>query len=320
MADNNAIGIDVGGTNIKAGLVAATGQVLARQSIPTKAENGVEHMIALMAELAGRLRGSTEAAKHPPTAIGLGMPGTLSHLRGIVFAPPNLPGWRNVPVVELLQKATGLRVVLENDANCAAVGEHLCGAGQGARHLVLLTLGTGIGGGLILDGKLWRGADESAGEWGHVIVQIDGRLCNCGQRGCLEAYASASSTAARAVERIRSGQPSSLKATLDSGVEVTAETVLMAAGAGDELAQSVWQETCDYLAIACLNIQHSINPQRIVLAGGMSVAGERLLDPVHRAVERIGSKLIASPPDIRLSRLGNDAGIIGAALTVFLPD
>lgn len=311
-----SIGIDVGGTFIKAGLVSPDGAVVAKDESASEADRGPDHMIVRMAAAANRLR--TIAPKGATIAgVGLGMPGTLSHRDGIVFMPPNLPGWKNVPVAALLRERTGLRVSLENDANCAAVAEFTCGAGRGRKHLVLLTLGTGVGGGIVLDGRLWRGADECAAEVGHTIVQVQGRRCGCGQLGCLEAYASASSTAARAEEAMKAGRASSLSNVLQTKGRVSSLDVVNAAGAGDVLANEIWTETCRYLAIACLNLHHTVNPELIVLAGGMCAAGERLLNPVMAAVGELGSRMINKPPMICLAELGNDAGFVGAGLTVF---
>lgn len=311
-----SIGIDVGGTFIKAGLVSPDGAVVAKDESASEADRGPDHMIVRMAAAANRLR--TIAPKGATiVGVGLGMPGTLSHRDGIVFMPPNLPGWKNVPVAALLRERTGLSVSLENDANCAAVAEFTCGAGRGRQHLVLLTLGTGVGGGIVLNGKLWRGADECAAEVGHTLVQMNGRRCGCGQLGCLEAYASASSTAMRAEEAIKAGRPSSLLAELRAKGRLSSLDVVNAAGAGDALANEIWTETCRYLAIACLNLHHTVNPELIVLAGGMCAAGERLLSPVMNAVHEFGSRMINKSPTICLAELGNDAGFVGAGLTVF---
>jgi glucokinase len=314
MAGIWAIGIDIGGTAVKCGLVLGDGTHREAGSHPTEAARGVDHVIGRIADHVRRLCDATRAAGSGPAGVGVGVPGTLSHRRGVVFAPPNLPGWKNVPLAERLAGATGLRVTVDNDANCAALGEHRRGAGRGTADMVLLTLGTGVGGGIIAGGKLWRGANENAGEFGHMIVRIGGRRCTCGQSGCLEAYASASNTAARAVEWIRSGEASSLAAILQAGDELDARAVAEAAAGGDRVAGAVWRETCECLAVACLNIQHGWGPGRIVLGGGMSAAGDRLLRPVREAMERIGSRMLGPPPEIRLAELGNDAGFIGAGL------
>ena len=311
-----AIGIDVGGTDIKGGLVTSDGMIVEKQTIATEVSGGVDHVIGRMADMIERFRQSA-AQSMAIEAVGLGMPGTLSRRRGLVIAPPNLKGWRNVPVVERVSSAVGLRVVLDNDANNAALGEYLCGAGRGVRDMVMLTLGTGIGGGIILDGRLWHGADENAGELGHMIVHAGGRRCGCGQLGCLEAYASASATAARAMERLAAGESSSLSEALDRGEPIQAHHVVEAVLAGDGLATQIWEETCRTLAVGCISIQHALSLDRIVLAGGMSAAGERLRGPVVEAMRELSSRMLGDPPEVRIAELGNDAGLVGSALSVF---
>jgi glucokinase len=310
-----AIGIDLGGTAIKGGLVASDGTIIEKDSVATEASGGPEHVLRRIADMISRFQ--SEVNERPLLGAGVGAPGILSHSRGVVIAPPNLDGWKNVPIVEHIHAATGLRIVLENDANNAAWAEFVCGAGRGTKHMVMLTIGTGIGGGVIIDGRLYRGAFENAGELGHTIVQYDGRPCNCGQRGCLEAHASAANTAARVTERILAGEPSALKAVLDRGDVIDTQLIAQAASDGDALSLSVWTETCRYLAIACINIQHAFNPERIVLAGGMSEAGELLRGKVLEACAELASPTLGPPPEIKTAVLGNDAGFVGAALSVF---
>ena len=313
---NIAIGIDVGGTAIKGGVVARSGEVLSKGSATTEVSGGVDHVIERIAELIRELASSIpndgDSAELGPR-VGLGVPGNIDHDRGIVLASPNLHGWRNVPIREALARASGLDIYVDNDANNAALGEFHAGAGRGVRNLALLTLGTGIGCGLILDGKLWRGAQGNAGEIGHTIVQVDGRLCACGQPGCLEAYASATSVAQRAADLIRDGAASSLKEIADRGDSITSEAVVAAFRNGDSLAGEVWQEFCRYLAAACINIHHLLNPDCIVLGGGMSAAGEHLREPLSRAIEKMHSTQFHPAPIVRIAELGNDAGLIGAA-------
>ncbi len=285
-----AIGIDVGGTAIKSGLVLRSGEALVESSIDTEAVSGVDHVVGRIIAAVREMEKAAAHHKVKVSAVGLGVPGILSHERGVVIAPPNLTGWHNVPITSLISNATGHRVVLENDANNAAWGEYLCGAGRGARDVVIITIGTGIGGGVILNGKLWRGAGENAGELGHTIVQTGGRRCGCGQLGCLEAYASATNTARRAAELIESGRPSGLKPFLQTEEGLTAKHVIDAAESGDPVAREVWDGTCHYLAVGCLNIHRILCGQRIVLSGGMSAAGEKLRQPVERELARIASK------------------------------
>lgn len=314
-----AIGLDIGGTALKAGLVTSDGVVLTTSSLETHAAAGVENVlqriVGLIQELAVRAQGDGLNVE----AVGVGVPGTLSRSSGMVIAPPNLPGWRNVPIVKRLSDATGFRITLDNDANNAALGEFRCGAGRGVKNMVMLTLGTGIGGGMIFNGRLWRGAYDNAGEIGHTIIYVGGRTCGCGQQGCLEAFASATATVARAAERIESGEASTLRELLERGDALTTKRIVEHAAAGDILAQEVWEETCRYLAVGCINIQHIVNTERIVLAGGMSAAGEALRRPVVEAIERFGSRMLGDPPEIRIAELGNDAGFIGSGLSVFEP-
>lgn len=323
MQDNSptaAIGLDVGGTAIKGGLVMPGGQVLSRRSVATETGGGVDHVIQRMSEMVRDFRREAEAQSLQIRAVGLGMPGTLSRRRGVVVSPPNLPGWRDVPVVERMAAGVGLPVVLDNDANNAALGEFVCGAGRGIRDMALMTLGTGIGGGLILDGKLWRGFFENGGEIGHTIIHAGGRPCKCGQRGCLEAYASANSIVSQVLENLERGEQSCLRHLYNAGDSIRAETIVDAAEAGDKLARRVWQEACTHLAVACVNLQHLLNLQRIVFSGGLSGAGDRLLRPVTTAIKEISSTMLHNPPELRIAALGNDAGFIGSALSVFLPD
>lgn len=308
-----AVGMDLGGTAIKTGIVDSNGRVVAFRTTDTQADKGPDHILSRMAESVAAVL--SESGNHIKNmkAIGLGLPGPIDRDRGIAIDSPNLPGWKNVPIVERLSRSTGLKVIIDNDANNAAWGEFICGAGKGLRHMVLLTLGTGIGGGIVLNNHIWHGATGNAAEIGHTIVERDGRLCGCGQRGCLEAYASATSIVARVSELIQSGRST----ILAQNGPPSARDVVAAASKGDPLAQQIWSETCYYLAVACINIHHTLEPQRIVFSGGMSAAGDMLIREVTAIVARLRSGMIGRPPEIHLAKLGNDAGFIGSALNVF---
>ena len=312
-----AIGVDLGGTAIKSGLVRRDGSVLAMRTDDTEAEKGPSHVLDRIARIVKELLRDASLELPGVAAMGLGLPGPIDRARGTSVAMPNLRGWKNVAVVDELAKRTHLRVVIENDANNAALGELVAGAGRGLSHMVLLTLGTGIGGGIILNGRLWRGATGSAAEIGHTLVERDGRRCGCGQRGCLEAYASAAATAARVKELLAAGRTSILANEPSATEAITSRHIVDAVKEGDALAREVWAETCYYLAVACINIQHVLEPQRIVFSGGMSAAGQWLLDGVNEAVARLRSGMIGPPPQIALATLGNDAGFIGSALNAF---
>lgn len=313
MADRLTIGVDVGGTNLKAGLVAAGHVVIERREIETEAARGVDHVLSRIAKLIADLRRAAEARGAAIGAIGVGVPGPLDFARGLVFNAPNLPGWVNVPVRDRLSAACGAVVVVENDANAAAYGEFVAGAGRESRDMVFLTLGTGVGGGIVADGRVHRGAFGNAGEVGHVIVQPGGRACPCGQLGCLERYSSASAIEQRAAEAVRAGRASVLTDTLRRGAAIDAPEVAAAARAGDALAAEIWDDACRYLALACTTLQHIVNPRVVVLGGGLIGAGAQLLEPVRQHLAALTWKMAEDWPRVELATLGGDAGVIGAA-------
>jgi glucokinase len=240
----------------------------------------------------------------------LATPGPLDRREGRIVRTANLPGWKDVPIRDPLRGKTGLPVTLENDANAAAFGEYCSGAGRGDKDLVMLTLGTGVGAGVILNGRILHGHFGNAAELGHMIVVVDGLPCPCGQRGCLEQYASATAIVHRAAQyRDSHGAVTLLRA----------EDVANGAANGDPLCGRVWDEACLSLAVACVNIQHAFNPAKIVLGGGMSLAGHMLLDRVRRFFREQAWSLHTDAPEIVLAQLGPDAGVIGAAMLAMLP-
>jgi glucokinase len=304
------IGIDLGGTNIKAGLLDHSGVLLQRWSIETEASGGFEHVFA---RLVGLIKQIAAENRGPVGGLGIGVPGPMSHARGFVFGAPNLPGWVNIPLRDRLLEATGLRVSVENDANAAAYGEFVAGAGKGCRDMVLLTLGTGIGGGVVAGGRLHRGFFDNAGEVGHMIVIPDGRACPCGQHGCLERYSSANAVAERLVEAVQAGQKSLLGDRIRRSEAIHAQDVVRASENGCETAQRIWDEACKLLAIACVNLQHLVNPQRVLLAGGLINAGEQLLTPLRKHFAQQTWHVSRDQPEISFATLEGDAGVIGAA-------
>lgn len=308
-----AIGIDLGGTYIKGGACDATGRLLHKQSITTEAEQGYKHVLGRMALLVHELRARVGKADSP-TVVGVGAPGPMSHSAGMIYKAPNLPGFDHVPLRDDLARQTGLPVTLENDANAAAYGEFVAGAGAAVSSMVMLTLGTGIGGGVVLDGKLWRGAFDNAGEVGHMIIVPGGRDCPCSQAGCLERYASANAVAERLAEAVAAGAASILAPRVHARQDFDARDVLVATESGDALAQRIWEEACLYLALGIVNLQHVLNPQLVVLAGGLINAGDKLLKPVQAHFNRLSWTIAPDHPQISLATLGTDAGTIGAAM------
>jgi glucokinase len=313
MADN-FIGIDLGGTNIKIGCLSADMKLLWKTSIPTNAQMGpaavIDRMVDAIEEAAGNKNTSLETIK----AVGIGSPGPAKYAEGILIRCTNLPKFTNVPITKMLKEKLRLPVVLDNDANAACFGEFVAGAGKNVKNMVFFTLGTGIGGGIISDGRLLRGSGGNAAELGHIIVQANGRLCNCGQRGCAEAYASASATARRATEAIEAGEQSSLKEVLEEKGEITSKDVYEHLGKGDKLAKKITDETAEVLAVLCVNMLHCTEPERFVFAGGMIAAGEMLLDRIRYYFKQHIWKIKSEDNiEICFATLGEDAGIIGAA-------
>ena len=310
------IGLDLGGTNIKAGLVDETPNVLASASVPTPLEGGPDSVISVMSDLAWRVAAEAKLGMEEVSCIGIGSPGPLDFKNGVVLALPNLQGWQNVPLRDRTSAKTGRPVVLENDANAAAFGEFWAGAGRdpSIRHMIMLTLGTGIGSGLIIDGRIVHGGFGLGGEGGHLIVEPNGRLCGCGQHGCLESYASARNTALRAEAALAAGEPSSLRQVGKSGSgQISAKDVFDAAKIGDLLARRIVQETAKYLAIGCVSLCRVLDPQMIVFAGGMTLAGDYLFDMVTAEFQKRTWSITKDQVQVVPARLGNDAGFIGAA-------
>ncbi len=302
------LAIDIGGTKLAAGVVDGDGRILARGEVPTLATEGPARVLERIVGLGQDLVGTSGVPGGMIHRIGVGCAGPVDRLAGLVLNPPNLPGWTRVALVSHLQQAFGLPVTLENDANAAALGEFRYGAGKGARSLVYLTVSTGIGGGIILDGKIWHGRNDAAGEIGHMTLIPDGPLCGCGNRGCLEAIASGPSIARRAREALTDGRP-----TLLRGVpNLTAADVVRLAQDGDKVAGEVWEETVRYLGLGVSAAITILAPERVVIGGGVTEAGDFLFEPLRREVaSRVKLVPMESIP-ILPAALGRDVGILGA--------
>jgi glucokinase len=308
------IGIDLGGTNIKVGCFNSQLKLLAKTSVPTQAEKQAKVVIENMARASEQAVAKAGFSMDDVSAVGLGCPGPAKYSEGIIEAATNFPTFRNIPVRRMLSdRLSGKTIVFENDANVACFGEFVAGAGKGVEDMVFFTLGTGIGGGIINKGKLLAGAGDNAAELGHIIIYPDGRLCNCGQKGCAEAYASATNTAKRAAEAVEAGQPSSLKKVLDKKGQITCKDVYEHLKTGDELAKKITDETAKALAILCINVLHTTEPHRIVFAGGMIAAGDILLNRIKDYFNEHIWHLKKETVEICFATLGEDAGIIGAA-------
>ena len=306
------IGIDLGGTNIAAGLVDEDHRIVARCSLPTGAGRPAAEVVADMARAAEQCAAAAGVTVADCAAIGIGSPGTCDPKSGVVARAYNL-NWFGVPVCRMLHERFGIPVRLGNDANCAALAEVVAGAAVGYQDVVLITLGTGVGGGIILGGKIYAGMRGAGAELGHTLLVLEGEPCTCGRRGCWEAYASATALI-RQTRRAAQEHPRSLLAKMAAEGEITGRTVFDAADAGDEAAQAVIDQYCVYIGAGFTDLVNSLAPQMILLGGGVSRQGERLLKPVREyvATHCFGQRQGAIP-QIETAKLGNDAGIIGAA-------
>lgn len=301
MADG-AVAVDLGGSWIRAGWVSAQGEVGEVVQAPTPQE-GPDAVADAVADLVGRF------SPLPPGAVGVAVPGPLSVRDGVVFEPPNLRGWREVPLRRMLEERLHRPVVLENDANAAALGEWWRGAGRGSRHLVYVTVSTGVGGGLVLEGRLYRGAGDTAGEIGHVVVDPTGPVCSCGRRGHLEGIASGPAIARWTEEQLRAGRPS----VLAGRKGLSAREVAEAAEAGDGLAREAFARAGRYLGWAVAGLLNLLNPEVVVLGGGVVRAGRWLLDPLREAARESSFERPWRAARIVTAGLSGRAGLVGAA-------
>ena len=325
----HSIGIDLGGTDIKAGLVSSVGDISCRVVVPTDAETGGPKGVASRIAEAVRqvlVKAETEDrnSHSGEIGVGLGSPGLIIAETGVVHFSPNFPGWRDIPLVtyvnaalaklQLPQKYKPILRGMDNDVNAMTLGELHHGAGVGYNNLVALTLGTGVGGGVVIDGKVYHGSQNTAGELGHTVVEPDGRYCGCGNQGCLEAYAGAKNIVERLQEKIAAGRSTTLATATNAGTQLTPRMIAEAAQAGDEFAIEIFAETGRYIGIALTSIAHILNPQIAIIGGGIAEAGEKLLFEPIRAELSKRAMDIPAQMEIVKAHLGNDAGIVGAAM------
>jgi glucokinase len=305
--------IDLGGTKIHAAVVDEHGRIVASDRRPTEAEGGLE---AVLRRMTASLQEAATAAGVPAgrlERLGVAVAGAIDSGRGLVAEAPNLPGWHDVPLAEMLKARTGLATVIENDANCSAIGEHTFGAARGVDDVVYITVSTGIGAGIIVAGRVYGGAQGSAGEIGHMVVQPEGPRCGCGRVGCLEAMASGTAIGRAAADSIAAGRSPMLAQIAGEWGGASAEVVSIAAERGDSEAQLILAEAARYLGIGLVNVTHLLNPGMIVLGGGAARMRSRLIEP---AIEQLRSHAFASMArDLRVefAVYGDDSAVLGAA-------
>jgi glucokinase len=287
--------------------------------VPTHAEEGAEAVVgriaSLIEDVIAQTQRETGAERSDFLGVGIGSPGPLDRVRGVVIVTPNL-GWKDFPLRDEVAKRVNLPATLDNDANCATLGEWWCGAAKGGRNVVGLTIGTGIGGGLILEGKLYHGASDVAGEIGHTTIDSTGRRCKCGNYGCLEAYTSGPAIAERAREILEGDDDSILPSLVGGDLKlITAQTVFEGAKRGDRVATEVVRDTAHFLGVGVSNLLNIFNPDTFVIAGGVTQAGDLLFDPLRAEVRRRAFKPAVDACRIVPGALPLSAGVVGAVAT-----
>ncbi|NPV54010.1 MAG: ROK family glucokinase [Firmicutes bacterium] len=306
------IGVDLGGTKIAFGVMDAEGNIAARLTRPTLPGEGVGPVISRISGGITEVMATLGIAAGDVRGIGIGSPGPLNPVSGVVIFAPNLK-WHNVPVKDMVEAELGIPVYLENDANLAALGELRFGAGQGAKNMIYITVSTGIGGGIIINGDVYSGSTFVAGEVGHTIIKPDGPQCGCGQYGCLEAMASGTAIARMAREAIAAGEKTMIREIAGGDAGVNAEVVARATLAGDGVALAIIREAATYLGLGVTNLVNILNPEVVVIGGGVSRIGDMLFDTVRTTVRERAVEGAREAVRIVPAQLGSDAGIVGAA-------
>ena len=311
----NRIGIDVGGTNVKLALVSPEGKIIYSNSIPTHAEMGYEYTVNNIKEAIHTLLKETGSTAKDIQGIGFGFPGQVDYKSGIVRLAPNIPGWVDVPIAQKIEEEFHIPTRVDNDVRCAALGELNFGAGQGCENLICITVGTGIGSGLIVNGKLVRGASNAAGEIGHIKLQMhDGPICGCGDTGCMEAFASGPAIVAMAENYISGGKSTKFRELANP--DITPYIVYEAAKAGDPVAKRIFTIMGEYIGIGLSSVINLLNPEKVIIGGGVAASGDFLMNSIKETVKKRAMKIAGEAVEIVPAQLGNTAGVIGASLLI----
>ena len=309
------IGIDLGGTNIAVGLVNKAGEIIYKESVPTNAQRPYTEIIKDMADLTIKVIKEAGVNIDDVKRIGIGSPGTPNCEEGILVFSGNL-NFRNVPIKAEMQKYINLPVYLDNDANCAALAEGVAGSAKGTKHSVTITLGTGIGGGIIIDGKIYSGFNFAGAEIGHMVMICDGEQCTCGRKGCWETYASATALIRQTAKAAQENPDSIINKLIEGDfTKINAKTAFDAAKQGDETGNRVVQQYIKYIAEGLINVINIFMPEVVVIGGGVCKEGEYLLKPLRELVYAgVFSREEIPQTQIKTALMGNDAGIVGAAM------
>ena len=312
------LGIDLGGTKILSSVINPQGEMLSRDHSITPAAEGPEGVIQAILASAERAFEGAAIATDRVSAVGIGAPGLADTEVGILYTSPNLPGWKDVPLRDIIQEKFKKRAFLINDGNAAALGEYYFGAAKGVTHFIYVTISTGIGGGIVIDGKVLNGSKGMAGEIGHMTIADEGPPCRCGNQGCWEALASGTALAKAARKRIETGVDTTILSFADGKIEnVTAQTVQSAAEKGDPVADELIRKTAYYFGVGLANLINVFNPEMIVIGGGLSNMGERLFKPAHEVVEERAFNRAYRTVRFVKAALGRDSGVLGAAAFAF---
>jgi glucokinase len=310
--DRVVIGVDLGGTNMRTALVGRDGNVLDKHSEETRSAEGHEKVISKLIGNIERQRANAGRHGREIFAVGVGAPGVIHEQTGVVVKSPNFPDWNNLPLKQTLERSLNLPVIIENDANAAALGEQWRGAAKDIGSLIFLTLGTGVGGGIVLNSRIWHGADGMAGEVGHMTIVPDGRTCGCGNTGCLEMYASSRGIVMTFKEMV-TGQCSGL----GGKQEITSAQIYQAARDGDTTARRAMQEMGRYLGVGIANLINIFNPEMLVIGGRVKDAWDLFIDATREEIRKRAFEYPAARTKIVPSALGDDAGMVGAAAVAF---
>jgi glucokinase len=305
------LGLDIGGTKLAVAVVTQDGQTHGSLVEPTIRERGPADVIRRLFEM-GRRSVAAAGLGEPIQAVGVSCGGPLDAKTGVLLRPFHLPGWIDIPITSLAEAEFGVPAVLANDASTAALAEFRHGAGKGLNTVMYLTISTGVGGGMVIDGQLYRGAAGNGGELGHITVKPGGRACSCGRRGCLEAYCSGNSIGRRGREAQAAAAAAGVETRLAGLGNVTAADVAHAAAAGDSVAQAVWDETTDLLGQAVTDLVNVLEPDAVILGGGVTRSGAMLLDPVRRTVKHTGMGPAREAAEVMLAGLGDEVCVVGA--------
>jgi len=303
-------GIDIGGTKVAVALETLGGERIASRRLPTEVEIGAPAIVENISRAIEEILGENQVEL---VSIGIGCPSPLDIEKGLVMSPSNLQDWDNFPIVQLFAERFNVPVALDNDANTAALGEYVYGAGRGYQNIIYITVSTGIGGGIIINGEIFHGVSAGAGELGHTIVQPDGIRCNCGSVGCLETICAGIHIARRARERLANGESSLLHEMAANIGEVTAKTVVEAVRRKDKLAVEIWEETCRFLAIGIANSISLLAPEAVIIGGGIAAAtGDMLFMPLRQLLPQFVSMIPAEKINVLPAELGSESGVCGA--------